>query len=72
MGAKLDAPGSSTVVIRVATVLDDGTILASYGLSREPDGVITWAPGSPHHPRHWPIGRKVYDTALIILLELYT
>lgn len=72
MVAKLDAPDSVAIVIRAATVLDDGVILASYGLERDPNGVISWAPGSPLHPRHWPIGRKVYDTALIILLELYT
>lgn len=72
MVAKLDAPGSSAIVISAATILDDGAILSSYGLEREADGVINWAPGSPHHPRHWPIGRKVYDTALIIILELYT
>ena len=72
MVAKLDASGNSAVVIRAATVVDEVPILASYGLAREPNGVISWARGSPHHPRHWPFGRKVYDTALIILLELYT
>lgn len=72
MVAKLDAPDSIAVVIRAATVLDDGAILASYGLERDSSGVISWAPGSPFHPRHWPISRKVYDTALIIMLELYT
>lgn len=72
MVAKLDAPGSIPIVVSAATVLDDGAILASYGLERDSSGVISWAPGTPFHPRHWPIGRKVYDTALIILLELYT
>ena len=72
MVAKLDAPCNTPIVVRAATVLDDGAILASYGLERDSSGVISWAGGSSHHPRHWPIGRKVYDTALIILLELYT
>lgn len=72
MVAKMGASGESAIVVRAATVLDDGAILASYGLEREPDGLISWARSSPHHPRHWPIGRKVYDTALIIVLELYT
>lgn len=72
MAAKVDAFGDSAIEIRAATDLDDDEILSSYGLAREPDGVISWARHSPHHPRHWPITRKVYDTALIILLELYT
>lgn len=72
MVTKVDAPDSIAIVIRAATVLDDGSILASYGLERDPSGVISWAPGSPFHPRHWPISRKLYDTALIIMLELYT
>lgn len=72
MVVKLDIAGSSPIVVSAATVLDDGAILAPYGLERDSDGIISWAPGSPFHPRHWPIGRKVYDTALIILLELYT
>lgn len=72
MVAKLDASEHSGIIISAATLFDDGAILASYGLAREPSGVISWARGSPHHPRHWSIGRKVYDTALIILLELYT
>lgn len=72
MVAKLDVPGSSPIVVSTAIVLDDGAILAPYGLERDSSGVISWAPCSPFHPRYWPIGRKVYDTALIILLELYT
>lgn len=72
MVSKVDTSGDSAIVIHAATDLDDGEILASYGLAREPDGVISWARDSPQHPRHWSIGRKVYDTALIILLELYT
>lgn len=72
MLAKVDASGDSAIVISAATVLDDGAILASYALERNSEGVIGWARDTPHHPRHWPIGRKVYDTALIILLELYT
>lgn len=72
MVAKFDASGDSAIVIHAATDLDDGEMLSSYGLAREQDGVISWARDSPHHPRHWTIGRKVYDTALIILLELYT
>lgn len=72
MVAKLDAAGNNGIIVCAATTPDDGAVLASYGLAREPSGVISWARDSPHHPRHWPIGRKVYDTAFIILLELYT
>ncbi|KAJ0107705.1 hypothetical protein J7T55_010312 [Diaporthe amygdali] len=72
MVAKLDSSDNSTIVISAPSALDDGAILASYGLERDLSGVIGWARGSAHHPRHWPTSRKVYDTALIILLELYT
>ncbi|KAF3763883.1 hypothetical protein M406DRAFT_293581 [Cryphonectria parasitica EP155] len=57
---------------RETTPRDEADVLASYGLERESNGVISWARGSKHHPRNWPTKRKIYDTALIILLELYT
>jgi hypothetical protein len=72
MLAKLNATSDNEIIIYTEAALDDAAILVSYGLAREPNGVISWARDSALHPRHWSTGRKVYDTALIILLELYT
>lgn len=47
-------------------------VLASYGLFRDTAGLIGWETGSKEHPRNWSTRRKVYDTTLIIILELYT
>lgn len=35
-------------------------------------GTVDFAKSSPAHPRQWPLKRKVYDTAIICLLEFLT
>ncbi|KAJ4396465.1 hypothetical protein N0V93_000684 [Gnomoniopsis smithogilvyi] len=46
--------------------------LASYELVRDSFGFITWEKDSNEHPRNWSTRRKLYDTTIVILLELYT
>lgn len=33
---------------------------------------IRWSVSNKRHPRNWPVSRKVYDTGLIIFLDLFT
>lgn len=70
-GVELGSSSSGTV-ISITTDVNEADILASYGLNRDPDGFIRWARSSKQHPRNWSTSRKIYDTTLVILLELYT
>lgn len=60
---------SATNVEKISIEAD---VLALYGLERDSDGLIGWRPDSKEHPRNWSAKRKIYDTTVIILLELYT
>jgi len=42
------------------------------GLVLNQDGYIQWYPRNPKHPRNWTGKRKVYNTAVILLLEFIT
>jgi hypothetical protein len=39
------------------------------GLKIQKDGLVKWTTESHGHPRTWPIGRKLYDTAVIVVIE---
>lgn len=44
--------------------------LHTRGFTVDPTtGLVRWSAASPSHPRNWPLRRKLYDTALIVLLE---
>lgn len=58
--------------VSVNEVQDEVEVLASYGLLRDAHGFIGWGKESKDHPRNWRARRKIYDTTIIILLELYT
>ncbi|KAK4233146.1 polyamine transporter 1 [Achaetomium macrosporum] len=45
--------------------------LANLGLQRGSDGLISWRPDSKDHPRNWTSARKIFDTTVIIFLELF-
>ncbi|KAI9699244.1 MAG: hypothetical protein M1820_007216 [Bogoriella megaspora] len=46
--------------------------LAEHGIQRDASNNVTWRRDSKDHPRNWSTSRKLYDTSVIILLELYT
>ena len=46
--------------------------LAHRGFNVSAIGKVTWRDDSPLHPRNWLLTRKVYDTAVICFLELFT
>jgi len=46
--------------------------LASEHLTINDNGLVTFAPSSPAHPREWSLRRKLYDSAIISLLEFVT
>ncbi|KAF9887766.1 hypothetical protein FE257_009572 [Aspergillus nanangensis] len=47
--------------------------LEQLGLQIASDGLhIQWAKGNRRHPRNWKMSRKIYDTSLVVFLELYT
>lgn len=46
--------------------------LRDHYLELTPDGkFVRWLRENPKHPRNWPISRKVYDTGLVCLLDLF-
>ncbi|KAF9879925.1 MFS multidrug transporter [Colletotrichum karsti] len=51
---------------------DEATILARYGVERQPDGLINWQRSCKKHPRNWSTARKTFDTVIIIFFEFYT
>jgi len=46
-------------------------LLASLGLQRGEDGLISWRADSKDHPRNWTALRKTFDTTVIIFLEFF-
>jgi hypothetical protein len=36
------------------------------------DGYLKWKPDASSHPRNWNVGRKSFDTILVLLLDLFT
>lgn len=36
------------------------------------DGYLKWKPDASGHPRNWSASRKVFDTSLVLLLDLFT
>ncbi|PYI00267.1 MFS multidrug transporter [Aspergillus sclerotiicarbonarius CBS 121057] len=48
-------------------------LLDEHHLEYTPDhGFIRWSASNPQHPRNWLPARKMYDTSLIIFLDLFT
>ncbi|KAK5790905.1 hypothetical protein VI817_006214 [Penicillium citrinum] len=49
------------------------TLLEEHGLEFTPDGQsIRWSVTNKRHPRNWSASRKIYDTGLVIFLDLFT
>lgn len=46
--------------------------LEAHGLELSIDGHIQWNKQNPEHPRNWALWRKVYNTSVILFLELIT
>lgn len=46
--------------------------LSEEHLTVNEKGLVTFAYGSPAHPRQWGLRRKLYDSAIICLLEFVT
>ncbi|KAL5333296.1 major facilitator superfamily domain-containing protein [Aspergillus crustosus] len=48
-------------------------LLEENGLELTADGkYVRWSAANQHHPRNWSMGRKMYDTGIIIFLDLFT
>ncbi|KAJ5107490.1 hypothetical protein N7456_004165, partial [Penicillium angulare] len=70
MGLQREPP-SQTLVMHGQH--NDQPFMDSHGLEFTPDGQhIRWSVSNKKHPRNWPMSRKVYDTGLIIFLDLFT
>jgi len=48
------------------------TALAHRGFNVSATGKVTWRDGNALHPRNWSLARKLYDTAVICFLEMFT
>jgi len=46
--------------------------LQKRGFQTDGFGVVTWLEDSKAHPRRWPLTRKVFDSAIICILEFFT
>lgn len=46
--------------------------LQERGFQADKLGVVTWLEESKAHPRRWPLTRKIFDSALICILEYFT
>jgi hypothetical protein len=49
----------------VERLTDEGFIVTS-------DVKVAWDEAHQLHPRNWPLRRKVYDTGIMFILELFT
>jgi hypothetical protein len=47
-------------------------VLDELGLRLVEDGFVKWKTDSSAHPRNWSTSRKIFDTMLIFLLDLFT
>ncbi|KAJ5760912.1 hypothetical protein N7520_008068 [Penicillium odoratum] len=48
-------------------------VLDSHGLEFTPDGqLIRWSASNKNHPRNWTLSRKIYDSHMVISLDLFT
>ena len=47
-------------------------LLELHGVEKRDDGSLNWIEGSKQHPRNWSLGRKLYDTSLLIFVEFFT
>lgn len=45
--------------------------LAAKGLTVDAHGTVGWIANNAAHPRHWPMKRKAYDTAVVCFLEFF-
>lgn len=48
-------------------------VLSEYELELTPDGEhVRWSFSNKKHPRNWPLARKIFDTSMIVFLDLFT
>jgi hypothetical protein len=67
--------GNNMKVEGLARPIIDADLLADIERSRlvvSGNGTVTWAEGNSQHPRNWKLGRKLYDTGMIMVVELFT
>ncbi|KAL4816673.1 major facilitator superfamily domain-containing protein [Aspergillus spinulosporus] len=65
-------PAPVTSVSPVSNAITDDQ-LCPHGLEIDPgSGCIRWEKNSKDHPRNWSSSRKMYDSSLVMFLELYT
>lgn len=63
---------SSLVPKNLVHVPDDAAKdLYVRGFQFDSYGIVTFTEASKTHPRNWPAGRKIYDSALICFLEFF-
>lgn len=62
-----DIEDAKPELVKVPTALRN--VFHGHGLHIEDDGLVRWKTGSNGHPRTWHLGRKLYDTAVIITIE---
>ncbi|KAM5444504.1 hypothetical protein MaudCBS49596_007951 [Microsporum audouinii] len=78
MSSPSDTPGSQPSATKPEVIPTPGqddlqALLEAHGLEYTPDGEhVRWQASNPKHPRNWGMLRKIYDSGLIILLDLFT
>lgn len=47
-------------------------VLSEHELEFTADGqLVRWRRDNKHHPRNWPLPRRVYDISIIFFLDLF-
>ena len=46
-------------------------VLREHGLELV-DAFVTWKEENTDHPRNWSLGRKIYDTSIMLFLQFFT
>ena len=46
--------------------------LQVQGLEEVQDYFVDWCHNNPEHPRNWQMGRKLFDTSVMMFLEFFT
>lgn len=72
LGSSDDDKSAITKSTLVETNPEVEETLKRFGLRLEQDGCLNWHPDASMHPRNWSVSRRIFDTSVLIALDLYT
>lgn len=63
---------TKSTLVKVEVDLELEETLKKFGLRLEHDGCLNWRMDASVHPRNWSVSRRVFDTSILLTLDLYT